>query len=48
MHGDRRHDFTLVKRQSRLDFRKYSFPKRTVNEWNNLPADCVHYSSVNV
>ena len=42
------HDFTLVKGQSRLDFRKYSFCRRTVNEWNNLPADCMHSSSVNV
>ena len=43
----RGHDFTLVKGQSSLDFRKYSFPQRTVNEWNKLPADCVHSSSVN-
>ena len=44
----RGHDFTLVKEQSSLDFRKYSFSKRTVNEWNKLPADCVHSSSVNM
>ena len=44
----RGHDFTLVKGQNRLDFRKYSFSQRTVNEWNNLSADCVHSSSVNV
>ena len=24
------------------------FPKRTVNEWNKLPADCVHSISVNM
>ena len=30
----RGHDFTLVKEQNRLDFRKYSFSQRTVNEWN--------------
>ena len=34
----------LVKGQSRLDGRKYYFPpKRTVNEWNEMSADCVHY-----
>ena len=43
----RGHYFTLVKGQSRLDLRKYSFSQRTVNEWNKLPADCVHSSSVN-
>ena len=37
----RGHDFTLVKGQNRLDFRKYSFSQRTVNEWNTLSADCV-------
>ena len=44
----RGHDFTLVKGQNRLDSRKYSFPQRTVNEWNKLSADCVHSSSVNM
>ena len=44
----RGHDFTLVKGQSRLDSRKYSFSERTVNEWNKLLADCVHSKSVNV
>ena len=42
------HDCMLVKGLSRLDFRKYSFSQRTVNEWNKLPADCVHSSSVNM
>ena len=42
----RGHDFTLVKGESRLDFRKYSFSQRIVNEWNKLPADCVHSRSV--
>ena len=32
----RGHYLTLVKGQSRLDFRKYSFSQRTVNEWNKL------------
>ena len=40
----RGHDFTLVKGQSRLDFRNYSFTQRTVNEWHKLSADCVHSS----
>ena len=44
----RGHDFTLVNGQTRLDFRKYSFSQRTVNEWNKLSADCVHSSSVNM
>ena len=43
----RGHDFTLVKGQNRLDFRKYYSSQRTVNEWNKLSADCVHSSSVN-
>ena len=34
----------LVKGQSRLDVRKYSFSQRTINEWNKLSADCVHSS----
>ena len=44
----RGHDFALVKVQSRLDFRKYSFSQRTVNEWNKLWANCEHSSSVNM
>ena len=42
------HYLTLVKGQSRLDFRKYSFSQRTVNEWNKLSADRVHSSSLNM
>ena len=44
----RGHDFTLVKGQCmpRLDFRKYFFPQRTVNDWNELLVDCVYSSSV--
>ena len=38
----------LAKGQGRLDFRKYSFSQRTVNEWNKLSTDCVHSSSVNM
>ena len=44
----RGHNFTLVKNQSRLDVRKFSFPQRTINEWNKLSTECVHASSVNM
>ena len=43
----RGHNFTLVKKQSRLDVRKFSFSQRTINAWNKLSAECVHASSVN-
>ena len=35
------HNYTLVKKQSRLDVRKYSFSQRTINDWNKLSTDCV-------
>ena len=41
-------NYTLVKKQSRLDVRKYSFSQRTINVWNKLSTDCVHASSVNM
>ena len=41
----RGHNFTLVKKQSRLDVRKYSFSQRTINVWNKLSTDCVHATS---
>ena len=44
----RGHNYTLVKKQSRLDVRTYSFSQRTINIWNNLSTDCVHASSVNM
>ena len=44
----RGHNYTLVKKQSRLDVRKYSFSQRTINVSNNLSTDCVHASSVNM
>ena len=37
----RGHNYTLVKKQSRLDVRKYSFSQRTINVWNNLSTDCI-------
>ena len=44
----RGHNFTLVKKQSRLDVRKFSFSQRTINVWNELSEECVHASSVNM
>ena len=44
----RGHNFTLVKKQSRLDVRKCSFSQRTINVWNKLSEECVHASSVNM
>ena len=44
----RGHNYTLVKKQSRLDVRKYSFSQRIINVWNNLSTDCVRASSVNM
>ena len=44
----RGHNFTLVKKQSRLDFRKFSFSQRTINVWNKLSEEYVHASSVNM
>ena len=44
----RGHNFTLVKKQSRLDVRKFSFSQRTINVWNILSTGYVHASSVNM
>ena len=44
----RGHNYTLVKKQSRLDVRKYSLSQRTINVGNKLSTDCVHANSVNV
>ena len=38
----RGHNLTLVKKQSRLNVRKYSFSHRTINVWNKLSTDCIH------
>ena len=35
------HNFTLVKKQSRLDVRKFSFSQRSINVWNKLSTECV-------
>ena len=42
------HNFTLVKNQSRLDVRKFSFSQRTISVWNKLSTECLHASSVNM
>ena len=44
----RGYNFTLVKKQSILDVRKFSFSQRTINVWNKLSEECVHASSVNM
>ena len=44
----RGHNFTLVKKQSRLDVRKFSFSPRTINVWNKLSTECVHANIVNL
>ena len=44
----RGHNYTLVKKQSSWDVRKYTFSQRTINVWNKLATDCVHASSVNM
>ena len=44
----RGHNFTLVKKQSRLDVRQFSFSQRTINVWNKLSTGCVNASSVNM
>ena len=44
----RGHNFTLVKKESRLDVKKFSFSQRTINVWNKLSTECVHASSVNI
>ena len=44
----RGHNSTLVKKQSRLDVRKFSFSQRTITVWTKLSEECVHASSVNM
>ena len=41
-------NFTLVKKQSSLDVRKFSFSQRTINVWNKLSEECVHASTSSV
>ena len=44
----RGHEVTLVKDMCIMDIRKYSFSRRTVNEWTTLSTDCVIASSLNM
>ena len=44
----RGHNFTLVKKQSRIDVRKFSISQRSTNVWNKLSTECVHASCVNL
>ena len=44
----RGNNFTLVKKQSKLDVRKFSFSQRTINVGNKLSTECVHANSVNM
>ena len=44
----RGHSLMLVKKQSRLDVRKFSFSQRTINVWNTLSTECVNASRVNM
>ena len=42
----RGHKYTMYKRSSRLDIRKFSFTFRTVDQWNNLPDHVVDAETV--
>ena len=44
----RGHEVTLVKDQSRLGSRKYSFSRRTINEWNKRSTYCITAISVSM
>ena len=37
-----------MKDQCRLDIRKYSFSKRSINKWNTISTECVNASGVNM
>ena len=39
----RGHNYTLVKKQSRLDVRKYPFSQRTINVWNKINYQLIVY-----
>ena len=40
-------NMNLVKSQSRLDIRRYSFSQRVVNPWNDLPNSVKNATDVN-
>ena len=43
-----RPNYTLVKNQSTLDVRMYSFSQRNIYVWNKLSTDYAHATSVNM
>jgi len=43
----RGHDNKFFKRRFRLDFRKFIFSSRVINNWNSFPAHCVNCNSIN-
>ena len=44
----RGHNYTLVKKQSKLDVRKFSFSQRIINVWYKLSTECLHASIVHM
>ena len=42
----RGHKYSLFKRHSNLNMRKFSFANRVVDQWNNLPDSVVHAETV--
>ena len=44
-HNTRGHNFKLYKPQMRIDIRKFSFTRRIVTDWNNLPNYVVNANS---
>ena len=44
-HNTRGHNFKLHKPQMRIDIRKFSFTRRIVTDWNNLPNYVVNANS---
>jgi len=42
----RGHKYKIYKEHTRLNLRKYSFIHRSVNYWNNLPAEVVEAPSI--
>ena len=45
-HKTRGHKYSLFKRHSNLNMRKFSFTIRVVDQWNNLPDSVVHAVTV--
>jgi ribonuclease P/MRP protein subunit RPP40 len=45
--GLRGHSMKLVKKNVRLDVRKYFFSNRVINEWNNLTEDIIQCETIN-